>query len=765
MTTGKAERGSCKTLPALATWDKSDFKYIGRDVRRYDIVEKATGRLRYLDDRPAGGTAHARLILSTVANGRVLSLDTEEAARVPGVLRIYRPDDDPGKRFNSARSFPDQPDVPDERVFTDRPIHVGDAIGAVLAETDEAARKAAALVKVEYETFEPVLDPINALQVPSFREGQPQVIEGTISYGEGEPAGEDLISFETTVRTPRIHHAAMENHICQSYMDYGDVLVVESPCQMIFSIRFVLSEIFDLPLNRVRVVKAPMGGTFGGKQEPILEQACALMTLDTGLPVRLNMSRQETINGTRVRAGTVGKVRTMTDREGNFLFRDMDVVTDVGAYASGGHRVTMAMGKKTSRLYRIPSQSYRGRTTFTNTTPSGACRGYGSPQIHTITEIHIDLLARKLGMDPAELRMKNLVHPGDLDPTGASPLGNARIRDCLALGTDKFRWAERASADPGTGRFRRAVGLACCTHGNGYYGTPFPDFMSMAMRICEDGSVLVNAGLHELGNGTLTIVAQIVGEILDIPPGKVCVTEGDTQMSPFDSGCVASRVTYVCGSCAVELAEKVRDRFINQIARVTDTLPERVRLKDGQVFVNGKDPVPYGKMILRITQELREEVGDYLHYKPRSNPASFGVNLAEVEVDTFTGLPRVTDFMAVHDVGRALNPKLVRGQIYGGVQMGIGMALTEELTYKPDGQPKNDSLSRYHVINAPDMPPVEVLLVEEEEPGGPFGAKSIGEICTVPTAAAVVNAVNRALGTELTDLPLTPERVLGAIVG
>jgi xanthine dehydrogenase molybdenum-binding subunit len=739
------------------------FKYVGHNVRRNDIVEKATGRLHYLADRHGGGTPHARLIMSTVANGKVRSMDTEEALKVPGVIRIYTPADDPGRRFNSARSFPDQPDACDERVFTDRPLHVGDAIGAVLAETDEAARTAAALVKVDYEVFKPVLDPMTALESPSFREGQAQVIEGTIAYGEGEPEGEDLVSVETTVKTPRIHHAAMENHLCQAYMDYGDVLVVESPCQMIFSIRFVLSEIFGRPLNRVRVIKAPMGGTFGGKQEGILEPACALMTLDTGRPVRLQTDRHETINGTRVRAATVGRVRTVADREGNFLYRETDCVTDVGAYATGGHRATLAMGKKTSRLYRIPSQSFRGRTTFTNTTPSGACRGYGSPQIHTMTEINIDILARKLGMDPTELRMKNLVHPGDPDPAGGPSLGNARIRDCLALGTEKFRWGERAAADPGRGRFRKAVGLACCTHGNGYYGTPFPDFMSMALRLCEDGSVLVNAGLHELGNGTLTIVAQIVGEILDLPPEQIFVTEGDTQTSPFDSGCVASRVTYVCGTCALELAEKVRDRFIGQIARVTDTVPEMIRLEDGRVFVRDAEPVPYSEMVLRITKELREEVGDYLHYKPKSNPASYGVNLAEAEVDTLTGLVRVTDLMAVYDVGRAINPRLLKGQVYGGVQMGIGMALTEELTYKPNGEPKNDSFSRYHLINTPDMPPVEVLLVEEEEPGGPFGAKSIGEICTVPTAAAVVNAVNRALGTELTELPLTPERVLAAL--
>ncbi len=740
----------------------TNFKYIGQDVKRSDIEEKVTGRLRYLGDRPSGGTSHARLIMSSIANGRVISIDTSKALKVPGVIKIYTPDDDPGITFNSAVFLPDQTDRRDERIFTDRPIFVGDAIGAVLAETDQAARKAVALIKVEYEEYEPVLDPVEAISAQSFREGHPQVIEGKISYGEGAPEGS--ISFETTVTTPKIHHGAMENHLCQSYMDYGDVLVVESPCQMIFTVRYALSILFRKPVNRIRVVKAPMGGTFGGKQEAVLEPACALMTLDTGRNVRLSMDRGECIIGTRTRAATVGKVTTYLDDQGYFIHRDIDVITDVGAYATGGHRVTMAMGKKASRLYRIPSQSFKGHTTFTNTTPNGACRGYGSPQIHTMTEIHIDLLAKHLKFDPVEIRMKNLIHPGDLDPTGAPPLGNGRIRDCLAIGVEKFRWYDRVNL-ASDGRYRRGVGLACCTHGNGYYGSPYPDFLSMAMRFCEDGSVLVNAGLHELGNGTMTTIGQIVAEVLDLSPDMIHVTEADSQTAPFDVGCVASRVTYVCGACALELAEKLKARFISQISQVTGEPEGKILLRDGTVIAGSGEQLTYGDMVCRIAKTLRQEVGDYLHYAPDKNPASFGVHLAEVEVDTMTGLVRVTDFMAVHDVGKAINPKLLNGQIYGGVQMGIGMAISEELTYDEKGRPKNSSLSRYHMINAPDMPPVEVVLVEENEPGGPFGAKSIGEICTVPTSAAVVNAVNRALGTDLTDLPLVPERVIKAIKG
>jgi xanthine dehydrogenase molybdenum-binding subunit len=742
--------------------ESGGYRYIGRNVRRNDIVEKVSGRLRYLADRP-GGTAHARLILSTVANGKVLSMDLSEARKVPGVLRIYTPEDDPGKPFNSALSFRDQPELRDERIFTDRPFHVGDAIGAVLAETEEAARRAVALVKVAYDVREPVLDPLVALETPSLRDALSPCHRRNHRLWRRRALEEDTLSLETTVRTPRIHHAAMENHLCHAYREYGDVLVVESPCQMVFSVRFVLADLFDLPLNKVRVLKAPLGGAFGGKQEVLLEPACALMALDTGRPVRLCLDRRETIIATRVRAATIGRVRTVADKEGRFLFREIDVLTDAGAYLTGGHRVTMAMGKKTSRLYRIPSQFFREERPSLTRRRAAPAAATAPPRSTPSREIHIDLLARKLRMDPAELRMKNLVHPGDLDPTGAPPLGNARIRECLALGMERFRWEGALRRLSRNGALPQRRRLACCTHGNGYYGTPYPDFMAMALRLCEDGSVLVNAALHELGNGTLTVIAQIVAEVLDVPPEKVLVTEGDTQTSPFDAGCVASRVTYVCGACAQELAEKVRRRFLGQIARVTGASIETIRLANGQVFVGEEAPRSYGDMVLCITKQLREEVGDYLHYKPESNPASYGVHFAEIEADVLTGLVRVTDFLAVHDVGKALNPRFLEGQIYGGVQMGIGMALTEELLYDAAGRPKSDSFSRYHIVNARTCLPWRSFSWRTTSREAPSAPRASARSAPSPPRRRWGNAVNRALGTELVHLPLTPERILAAL--
>jgi len=287
----------------------------------------------------------------------------------------------------------------------------------------------------------------------------------------------------------------------------------------------------------------------------------------------------------------------------------------------------------------------------------------------------------------------------------------------------------------------------------------------MNMRLTEDGAVLVNAGLHELGNGTLTVIAQIVAEVLDVNIKKVVVSEGDTMHSPYDVGCVASRVTYVCGNCAKKLAEEIREKF-RALASIVLRVPlNEMTFYDGNIIVkSNKDRAfSYGEVISEIGRTLQEEVGGYLSYKSVANPGSYAAHFAEVEVDTLTGSVTVIDYLAVHDVGKAINPKLVEGQIYGGVQMGIGMALFEELTYDSQGNPRNASFSRYTMVNAPEMPNVKVMLVEDEEPSGPFGAKSVGEIATVPVASAVVNAVNWALGTHLAQLPLTPASIISSI--
>lgn len=742
---------------------KEAYRYVGQNVTRLDAKEKITAAIKYIDDIDMRGMLHIKLLLSPYANAIVKSIDSAEAESMPGVIKVYSWVNTPKIRYNSAIFYPGQTDLEDETLFSEHMRYVGDRVAAVVAESKEAAEEGMNRLKVEYDELIPLLDPVKALDQQHEERREVNLSCGDIEKIKGDTT--DLVVVEDEVRTQKIHHAALEPHACIAYMEPGDIVTVLSPCQLIFGVRYIVSKVLDHPLSKVRVIKWAMGGTFGGKQEVILEPLCAYIAKDLGRPVKLSLNRSETIVATRTRAATVGKVKTIVSKAGRFIGREVDIVTDAGAYMTGAHRVTTAMGKKLFRLYRIPHQSYKGTTVRTNTTPSGACRGYGSPQIHTITEINVDHIARELKLDPVELRLRNLVVPFDEDPSGGPNLGNARIIECVNRGAEAFYWKERFSFVPQGGRFRRGVGMACSTHSNGYAGSIYPDFTAMNMRLTEDGAVLVNAGLHELGNGTLTVIAQIVAEVLDVNIKKVVVSEGDTMHSPYDVGCVASRVTYVCGNCAKKLAEEIREKF-RALASIVLRVPlNEMTFYDGNIIVkSNKDRAfSYGEVISEIGRTLQEEVGGYLSYKSVANPGSYAAHFAEVEVDTLTGSVTVIDYLAVHDVGKAINPKLVEGQIYGGVQMGIGMALFEELTYDSQGNPRNASFSRYTMVNAPEMPNVKVMLVEDEEPSGPFGAKSVGEIATVPVASAVVNAVNWALGTHLAQLPLTPASIISSI--
>ena len=742
---------------------KEAYRYVGQNVTRLDAKEKITAAIKYIDDIDMRGMLHIKLLLSPYANAIVKSIDSTEAESMPGVVKVYSWVNTPKIRYNSAIFYPGQTDLEDETLFSEHMRYVGDRVAAVVAESKEAAEEGMNRLKVEYDELIPLLDPVKALDQQHEERREVNLSCGDIEKIKGDTT--DLVVVEDEVRTQKIHHAALEPHACIAYMEPGDIVTVLSPCQLIFGVRYIVSKVLDHPLSKVRVIKWAMGGTFGGKQEVILEPLCAYIAKDLGRPVKLSLNRSETIVATRTRAATVGKVKTIVSKAGRFIGREADIVTDAGAYMTGAHRVTTAMGKKLFRLYRIPHQSYKGTTVRTNTTPSGACRGYGSPQIHTITEINVDHIARELKLDPVELRLRNLVVPFDEDPSGGPNLGNARIIECVNRGAEAFYWKERFSFVPQGGRFRRGVGMACSTHSNGYAGSIYPDFTAMNMRLTEDGAVLVNAGLHELGNGTLTVIAQIVAEVLDVNIKKVVVSEGDTMHSPYDVGCVASRVTYVCGNCAKKLAEEIREKF-RALASIVLRVPlNEMTFYDGNIIVkSNKDRAfSYGEVISEIGRTLQEEVGGYLSYKSVANPGSYAAHFAEVEVDTLTGSVTVIDYLAVHDVGKAINPKLVEGQIYGGVQMGIGMALFEELTYDSQGNPRNASFSRYTMVNAPEMPNVKVMLVEDEEPSGPFGAKSVGEIATVPVASAVVNAVNWALGTHLAQLPLTPASIISSI--
>ena len=738
-----------------------EYKYIGKRIIREDAADKVRGAIKFLADEPPSGCLFGVPLFSSYANAVVKSFDASEAEKMDGVVVLsYK--DAPEAKYNSGEWFPGQNDYPDEQVLTGHARHVGDRIALVLAEDESTARKALKKIKVEYEPLPPVLDIKTAeAEAALLHEDGQASFPGRLGYGDVDAAFAAAAHIETDViYTPKIHHAAMETHCAAAVPRPGGIVEILTPCQILFGVQHAVAQVLPLPLSKIRVIKANMGGTFGGKQEVVFEPLCAWAAWKLRRPVFINTNREETIHATRTRAAMLGRVSTALDGSGKILGRTFEVVADAGAYLSGTKKVMMAMGKKASRLYRIPAMRYEGKTVRTSTTPAGACRGYGSPQIHTITEIHTDLLCRRLGYDPIEFRVKNLVHEFDDDPAGASNIGKARVIECLERGAERFGWRELAApVESEDGRFATASGFACCTHGNGYYKTIYHDMTQMSLRILEDGSAILRTSVNEFGNGTVTALAQIVAETTGIELSKITVTEGDTAYTPYDIGCQASRVIYVCGECARLVAEEAVRLLCEKASEIYDA-PVKMC---GAYIEAGGERIDTGEAVRRIMREKRCSVEAHYEYAPESNPGSFAVHFAQVTVDKLTGHVRVGKYLAVHDIGQAINRSSVDGQIYGGVQMGIGMALCEDLPYSPDGRPKVNNFDKYHMVNAPDMPEIEIMLIEDCEPGGPYGAKCIGEISTVPVAAAIVNAVNCALGTSLTELPLTPTKIVQEI--
>jgi xanthine dehydrogenase molybdenum-binding subunit len=739
---------------------------IGTDRPVPDAAMKASGTLLYGDDLDIPGLVHAKLLLSPVAHARVTAVDASRAEALPGVIGVFSHFTAPSDLYSRYRILPGQQQCPmDEALFAETARFVGDRIAAVVAEDPLTAEEATRLIRVEYAELPFVLTPEEALadDATPVHPGGNLVHEFLHEAGAPQTDADD-VTVTTTVRTPRVHHAALETHVCLAHQDESGILTIWSPTQSVFGVRTVVADLFGMSYSHVHVIKIPMGGSFGGKQEFILEPVTAFLARATGRPVKLVLNREECIAATMVRPATTSRIDVRVRRDGLLAGIDVDTLLDAGAYATSSPDYVEMMSHKIGRLYRTPHLRHHGRVAYTNTPVTGGARGWAAPEIITAMEIAMDRVAGVLGIDPVDLRLKNLVHPYDADPVERLSLGDARVRECLELGAEAFDWSTRRSAPRGEGRYRRGVGVACGAHKNGILSPTFSDFFTVIAKMNEDGSVALTTSLHEVGGGAIALMQLIVAEELGISPDDVSVTEADSAATPYDYGCYGSRGAYVCGAGAQKTAVALRRRIVDAAARLSGVAAEQLEAGDGGVRArDGRLSLTYGEVVMRTKLELGEDIFAQDTHTATSNPGSYCVQFAEVEVDSATGLTRVTDFLVVSDIGRALNPLLARGQFQGGVQMGIGFALSEEVRLDDRGRPAAGGFKNYHVVNAPDMPEVKVLFVEHEGDDGPYGAKSVGEIATVPTAAAVVNAVSHALGVTFTDLPVTPEKVIAAL--
>ena len=751
-----------------AAFMATPFKYVGRSYPAPDAASKVSGTLVYGTDLRLPGMLYAQLVLSPHAHAKVGSIDKKAALAVPGVVGVYCHHNAPSTAYCRYRIMPGQAGcIEDETLFASTARFVGDRIAAVVASSLEAAREAARLIEVNYTELAPVLSAEAALEPTAARVHPGGNLVHEFEYAAGEPAElpAGAMRTSTTVHTQMLHHAAIEPHTCLANFDSAHKLTIWSPCQSVYGARTVVADLLGLPYNRVRVVKVPMGGSFGGKQEFILEPVTAFLALQTGRPVSLTLDREECIRSTMVRPEQCSVVRSAVRADGELIELDIETLLAAGAYAGSSPDYAEAMAQKLTRLYRVGRYRHRGRVAYTNAPVAGGMRGWGAPDIATCMEVHMDQIARQLGLDPLDLRLRNLVHPGDIDPLTRRSVGEARVRQCLERGAEAFGWRERAAMPPGLGRIRKAVGLASGAHKNGILSNDLPEISTMTLKMNEDGSLDLNASIHEVGAGSLVMLKTIIAEELDVAPEMISAREADSETSPYDFGCFGSRMTYVCGAGALALSQMLRGRLIEAAAELLEISPGALEAVNGRV--QRVEAAGTGLSYPEIVQGARMRHARALivthTYQGTSNPGSYCVQFAEVEVDVLTGLVRVNEMLTAVDIGRAINKAMVEGQCHGAIQAGIGSALLEEVALDADGRAGTGGFKNYHLVNAADMPPVTVLLVEHEGDDGPYGAKSVGEIATVPTAGAIVNAVNRVLGTAITTLPLTPERIVAAL--
>lgn len=738
------------------------LKYVGKSVIREDVYDKATGKTKFACDIKRHNMLYAKLVLSEKPHAEI-EIDKSEALKVEGIEAVYTYEDVPKVLYNSHEWYVGAKEYHDEYLLCNVARFVGDRIALVVGNSKNAVENAASKLTVGYKELKSVIGIGQAKE-----SSDNMAFSKTMNCGDYQKYFDEAdYIIKDSGETQKIHHAAIEPHICFTEFDEHGSLVVYSPCQTAFQVQYHVASVLSIPYNRVRIIKTVMGGSFGGKGQTILEPICAFATYKLNRPVMLYMSRKDTILGTRSRSATEISVETAINAEGQILARKIIADIDGGAYYTNSGALTMAIGKKLFRLYDIQNQYYEGNNYYTNSVPSGACRGYGSPQAHAVTEININNAAKKIGMDPCEFRLKNLVAEGAKDPAGGPDIGNAKIRECVKKGMEAFDWKSKFSniKNKNTTRYAYGVGVSCGVHGNGYKGSPNPDFTNVDMDMFSDGSVLVKVGIHDQGCGTVTTMQQIAAEALDMSIDKVRVLEVDTFTSPYDSaGTQASRVTFVCGGAVKSAGEKLKKKIIDVFCRLKNCSAEDVVAANGIIYEkNSEERYTYGDIAVELETKYAESMSVYERYQSPANPATFAACFAEVRVDRYTGQVDVIDLLAVHDIGKSVNPQIVEGQVQGGAQMSLGMALLEEIDIDKKGYVKSTNFSKYHIINAPQMPEVRVITVEENEPFGPYGAKSVGELASVAPGPAVIGAINFALDTNITTYPATPELIVKTI--
>ncbi|MFA9463414.1 MAG: xanthine dehydrogenase family protein molybdopterin-binding subunit [Velocimicrobium sp.] len=735
-----------------------------------DAKLKVTGQKQYVADMKLPGMIYGKLLLSEVAHAKIFKIDTSMAEALPGVRAVVTYKNAPSVAYNSAKRLIDHDVICSERIFDDTVRFIGDRVAAVAADTEEIAAKALLLIKVEYQKLPIITTITDAIKEDAYPIHKGGNVIANLQVGEAdlEPAFAacDYV-MEASYTTPAIHHAAMETHAAIADWNAMDKLTIYSPNQNSFAFRVILSDIFGLTYNKIRVVSPAIGGAFGGKLEVTIEPVAAILSKYAKRPVKLVLSRKETILASRVRHASLNYVKTGFMKDGTIRAVDFKIYLNTGAYASSAMNVAGALTHKVFMAYKIKSMHILAIPVYTNTITAGAMRGYGSPQVFFGLERQMNKIARFLKMDPAALQQKNMVDPDSLNPNTNQAIGNPRPKDCLELAMHKVDYEhavkEQRDSQEQNKRYRIGVGVALGVHGNNCYGA-HRDNTSPMIKMNEDGSCILYTGAHEMGNDVLGMQEQIVSEVLGITSDRIDVVAADTDACLWHIGDYSSRGVFVIGAAVKQVAEKMKKELLTEAANVLEVAEEEIALRENTAWVTSGSAkcASLREVMMHCQSVSKRELCVFDTYQAPRGATSYGVHIAKVLVDTQTGITKILNYVAVHDVGFVINPLMIEGQLEGGIHMGLGFALSEEITFDDKGQPAPLLLKKYGILKATQMPQTictGFIAGKGGEPKGPYGAKALGECPVVPVAPAVVNAICNALEVELDELPVSEERI------
>jgi putative selenate reductase molybdopterin-binding subunit len=788
-----------RVAPKIVTAPETDsYQTVGKSEPKVDAVKLVQGKPAFTADIEKRGMLVAKVLHSPLAHARIKKIDASKARALDGVAAVLTWQDIPRVVYSTAGQSDPIPGPLDTFSLDNKVRFVGDRVAFVAAETAEIAEQALKLIEVEYEELPALFDPERAMQPDAPRlHDEPEFVnfadsdptrnlaaEIRIDIGDVEKgfAEADQI-FEGVYEVPKVQQAHIEPHVVVTYWDEDDRLVIRTSTQVPFHARRMLAPVLNLPVKRIRVIKPRIGGGFGGKQEVLIEDVAAHLTIATKRPVIYEYTREEEFIASRSRHPMKLWMKTGVKNDGTMTANQMRVLTDTGAYGCHALTVTGNTGHKAMALYvgegeyrQAPNIRFYADIVYTNHPPAGAYRGYGVPQGYWPVERHMEKIARALKLDPLEFRLMNAIRPGELHPfstawsEGREPrpeiIYTVGLEECVRQAKAAIGWDQKFG-DPAWHEFsphqRKGIGVAMVMQGT---AIPYLDMGGASIKMNDDGSFNLLIGATDLGTGSDTVLAQMAAEVLGVPLEDILCYSSDTDFTPFDKGAYASSTTYISGAATVKAAEQVAERIKIRAAKMLGegVKPEQIALRDRRASAPDGRSVTLAEVALNaLHHDDQEQIMAVGSYMSPVSPPPFGAQFAEVTVDTETGQVTVDKLVMAVDSGVIVNPLTASGQIEGGMTQALGYAVCEEMRYQLDGSAIERDFTNYHIFRADEMPELTTIFVETFEPSHPFGVKAVAEIPMDGVAPAVGNAVLDAVGVNIDDNPVTPEKVWKAL--